>query len=505
MPAKKPLSVEIHNRLLQAQTRRQFLGGSALGLGSLFLSTLGGKALATPEAAAGGSRIDFSRDPRDPLAPLPPQFAAKARRIIFMQMVGGPSQLEMFNYRPELSKFDGKECPPSFLVGKRFEFISGVPKLMGSRYPFHQAGKSGAWISDRLPHLERRIDDLCVINSMRTETFNHEPGELMLQTGNIRLGNPSMGAWVTYGLGSENRNLPGFIVLASTNLIPAGKPLWGAGFLPSIYQGVECRSDGDPVLFLNNPNGVSRSERRRMLDALDEVNRRAHARIGNPETLTRISQYEMAFRMQVEASEVMDIRHEPESVLKRYGATPGKTSFANNCLLARRLAERNVRFIQLYHGNWDHHGGTEVMGIKGGLAKLCRDIDQPIAALLEDLKLRGLMDDTLIVWGGEFGRTPIQQNSGGRDPDPNLAGRDHHPWAYTMWMAGAGVKPGLTYGETDEFGFDAVKNPVEIRDLHATMLYLMGFDHHKLNYSFQGLDQKLTGVHPARVVTDILA
>lgn len=481
---------------LQAQTRRTFLGNLSGGLGMLFLNS----ALASET----GHELSFARDPASPLATLPPQFAPKARRIIYLHMVGAPSQLELFDHKPELTRFDGQDCPPSFLEGKRFAFISGVPKLLGSQFPFHQAGESGTWISDRLPHLEKHIDDLCIIKSMRTDQFNHAPAQLLMHTGDARFGHASMGSWVTYGLGTENQNLPGFVVLVSGGGTPdGGKQMWSSGFLPSVYQGVEFRSQGDPVLYLGNPPDVSRKERRQVLDAIAEINQQNYEAFGNPETLTRIAQYEMAFRMQAEAADSMDISLEPESVRERYGAKPDEASFANNCLIARRLAERDVRFIQLYDRGWDTHGTSEAEAINIGFVDKCRQVDQPIAALLSDLKASGLLEDTLVIWGGEFGRTPMRENRGGGEM--KFVGRDHNPDAFTVWMTGGGVKPGISYGETDEMGYEVVKNPVEVGDLHATILYLLGFDHHKLNYSYQGLDQKLTGVKPVRVIADILA
>ena len=500
---------EVRRRVLQAQTRRHFLGTCATGLGSMFFATvLGGRpwaANAASLAAGGEPRLDFGRDPTQPLAPLPPQFAPKARRIIYLHMTGAPSQLELFEHKPVLTRFDGKDCPASFLAGKRFAFLTGTPKLLASQYPYHQVGNRGTWISDRLPHLEKHIDDICLIHSMHTDQFNHAPAQLLILTGNARLGYASLGSWVTYGLGTENQNLPGFIVLLSGGTLPdAGKGLWGAGFLPSVYQGVQCRSRGAPVLYLDNPPTVSRALRRRMLDVIDEIDRETHEELGNPETVTRIAQYEMAFRMQLAATDAMDIHREPAAVLARYGAKPGDSSFANNCVVARRLAERGVRFIQLYHAGWDTHGQEPRFALNDGLgfADRCRDIDQPTAALLEDLKARGMLDDTLVVWGGEFGRTSMRENRGGQQM--KFVGRDHNPSAFTIWMAGGGVKAGIRYGETDDMGYEVVKDRVEVRDLHATMLYLLGFDYRKLNYPYQGLDQKLTGVTPARVVPEIL-
>jgi hypothetical protein len=366
-------------------------------------------------------------------------------------------------------------------------------------------GQSGQWLSDRMPHLEKHIDDLCFIKSMRTDQFNHAPAQLLVQTGNARLGYPSFGSWVIYGLGSENQNLPGFIVLVSGGRMPdGGKQLWGSGFLPSVYQGVQCRSHGEPVLYLDNPPGVTRPLRRNMLDAIDDINQQTYTEFGNPETVTRIAQYEMAFRMQMDATDAMNIHQEPEAVRAAYASKPGEASFANNCLVARRLAERGVRFIQLYHWGWDSHGTMARDALNMGFAERCREVDQPISALLTDLKRRGMLEDTLVVWGGEFGRTSMREN---RNSQTNMkfVGRDHNPGAFTIWMTGGGVKSGMTHGQTDEMGYEIVKDPVEIRDLHATMLYLLGFDHRRLNYSFQGLDQKLTSVKPARVVAEVIA
>jgi Protein of unknown function (DUF1501) len=493
---------------IQAQTRRHFLRSFTAGVGSMFLGSLASKYAGVAQAAElnidGTPRLDFKRDPTRPVSVLPPEFTARAKRIIYLHMAGAPSQLELFDYKPELTKLDGQDCPASFLKGKRFAFISGVPKLLGSQYPFHQAGKSGLWLSDRLPHFEEHIDDVCFIKSMHTDQFNHAPAQLLVQTGNARLGYPSMGSWVLYGLGSENQNLPGFIVLVSGGKQPdGGKQLWGAGFLPSIYQGVQCRSHGEPVLYLQNPKGVSRALRRSELDAVDQINQQQFEEYGNPETITRISQYEMAFRMQMEATDALDIHKEAASTLVEYGCKPGEESFANNCLVARRLAERGVRFIQLYHWGWDSHGTSAKEALNIGFADRCREVDQPMAALFGDLKRRGMLEDTLLVWGGEFGRTSMRENRNGQTMQ--FIGRDHNPGAFTIWMAGGGIKPGVSYGETDAMGYEIVKDPVEIRDLHATMLYALGFDHRQLNYSFQGLDQKLTSVKPVRVVAEVLA
>ena len=504
-PKTPPMLSEIEMASLQAQTRRHFLRSLGGGLGTLFVGTMA--ASFAPVAKAAGAEtaaLDFSRDASTPLSPLPPQFPAKVRRVIYLHMAGAPSQLELFEHKPELKRFDGQDCPASFLAGKRFAFISGVPKLLGSQYPFHQSGQSGQWISDRLPHIEKHLDDVCLIKSMRTEQFNHAPAQLLVHTGNPRLGYPSLGSWVVYGLGTENQNLPGFIVLLSGGKTPdGGKQLWSSGFLPSVYQGVQCRSHGEPVLYLDNPEGVSRPLRRSMLDTIDEINQQTYATFGNPETVTRIAQYELAFRMQLEATDAIDIHREPTAVHAQYGSKPGMASFANNCLVARRLAERGVRFIQLYHWGWDSHGADPKEALNLGFNDRCREVDQPTAALLADLKSRGLLEDTLVIWGGEFGRTPMRENRGGQEM--KYVGRDHNPGAFTIWLAGGGVKPGYCHGQTDDMGYEIVKDPVEIRDLHATMLYLLGFDHQRLNYRFQGLEQKLTSVKPARVVTEILA
>lgn len=499
------LHTELQFAGLQAQTRRHFLRSLSGGLGTIFLSAIGAPILGrTEEANVYTQPLDLRRDPRYPLSVLPPQFAPRARRVIYLHMAGAPSQLELFDHKPELVRLDGQDCPASMLTGKRFAFITGVPKLLGPRFPFHPAGESGQWISDRLPHLERHLDDLCFIKSMRTDQFNHAPAQLLVQTGNPRLGYPSLGSWVVYGLGSENQNLPGFIVLISGGNMPdGGKQLWGTGFLPSVYQGVQCRSHGEPVLYLNSPPDVTFAKRRNMLDAIDELNQQNYAAFGNPETVTRVAQYEMSFRMQMDATDAMDIHKESEAVRARYGSKIGEASFANNCLVARRLAERGVRFIQLYHWGWDSHGSYASDSLNVGFPKRCLEVDQPMAALLSDLKERGMLEDTLIVWGGEFGRTSMKENRGGQSSE--FIGRDHNPGAFTIWLTGGGVKPGYTYGETDELGYEVAKDPVEIRDLHATILYLLGFDHRKLNYPFQGLDQKLTSVKPSRVVAEILA
>lgn len=483
-------------RRLEHITRRHFLRNCTTGLGAIWLATHGSSAAANvghPEHKSS-----------NPLSPLWPHHPPRAKRVIYLHMVGAPSQLELFDYRPELKKFDGKDCPDEFLEGKRFAFIQGTPKMLGPQYPFERHGASGAWVSDRLPHFSKHVDDVCFIKTMQTEQFNHGPAQLMVHTGQARMGYPSIGSWVTWGLGSENEDVPGFIVLLSGGRPPrAGKVLWSSGFLPSVYQGVQCRSQGEPVLNVSNPPGMSRDIRRVALDGLNRLNRQSHEEFGDPETLTRIAQYEMAFRMQSAIPDVMDVSGEPDAIHKMYGTEPGKESFANNCLLARRLAERGVRYIQLFDWGWDTHGSNRSESLDDGFVKKCSQVDKPIAALLKDLKQRGMLDDTLVVWGGEFGRTPMRENRGGTEM--RYVGRDHNPGAFTLWMAGGGIKPGFTFGETDPMGYVPASNPVQLRDFHATLLHQLGFDHTKLAFGFQGLQQKLTGVLPARVVTDVLA
>ena len=471
---------------LQQTTRRHFLGQCTTGMGAIWY--------------ASQSALGATREASDEVGQLP----AKVKRVIFLHMIGAPSQLELFDYKPDLERLDGKTCPQSFLEGKRFAFIQGIPQMLGHRFPFKQYGESGAWMTDRLPHLSKEVDDICFVKSMQTDQFNHGPAQLMVHTGQSRMGYPSIGSWVTYGLGTENDNLPGFVVLLSGGRLPrVGKALWSGGFLPSVYQGVQCRSKGDPILNLSNPEGVTRKRRRKMLDALGELNRSSYDQFGDPETLTRIAQCELAFRMQMEVPEAMDIKQESKETLEMYGAEPGKEKFANNCLLARRLVERGVRFVQLFDWGWDTHGSNKGESLEHGFVNKCQQMDRPAAALLRDLKQRGLMKDTLVVWSGEFGRTPMRENRGGNVM--KFYGRDHNPSAFTLWMAGAGIKSGMTYGATDQVGYNAVENPVQLRDFHATLLHLMGINHEKFTVPFQGLNQKLTGVKEAHVIHDILS
>ena len=483
------LKNEFEHHSLEHNTRRHFLRDCPTALGAIWMAMQGGSAHANTLP-----NDDAARSAR---------FSAKVKRVIFLHMIGAPSQLELFDFKPDLKQLDGKDCPQSFLEGKRFAFIQGIPKMLGHQYPFKQYGNSGAWVSDRLPHLAKHADDLCFIKSMQTDQFNHGPAQLMVHTGQSRMGYPSIGSWVTYGMGTENEDLPGFVVLLSGGRLPrVGKALWSGGFLPSVYQGVQCRSKGDPVLNINNPDGVTRDRRRGMLDSLNQLNKKSHEQFGDPETLTRIAQYELAFRMQTAVPEAMDIKQESQQTLEMYGAQPGRQSFANNCLLARRLVEKGVRFVQLFDWGWDSHGADKNEALNEGFKNKCKQIDQPTSALLGDLKQRGLLDDTLVIWSGEFGRTPMRENRGGTEM--RFIGRDHNPSAFTLWMAGAGVKPGMTYGATDEVGYSAAENPVQLRDFHATLLHLLGFNHEKFFVPFQGLNQKLTGVKEAHVVKEIL-
>ena len=478
-----------HIEQLQQQTRRHFFQQSTAGVGALALgSLLADEGLGADTAA-------------DPLTVQQPHFAPKAKRVIYLHMTGSPPNLDLFDHKPELVKRDSQDCPDEFLAGREFAFTSGVPKLMGSPRKWKQVGEAGMWMSDAVPHFHGIADDMCVVHSMYTDQFNHAPAELLVYTGSPRSGRPSMGSWVTYGLGSENENLPGFVVLISSGVQPnGGKNSFGSGFLPSVYQGVQCRSKGDPVLYASNPAGMDRDMRRLSLDALKDLNQMQAGEMGHPETLTRISQYELAFRMQTAVPEVMDISQESQTTLEQYGAKPGESSLANNCLLARRLVESGVRFVQLFDWGWDFHGTAEGTGLTKGLTNKCASMDKPIAALIQDLKQRGLFEDTLIVWGGEFGRTPFRE---GRTAKSKILGRDHYPDAFTMWMAGGGVKGGFEYGASDELGFSVAENPVHVHDLQATILHQLGFDHEKLTYRFQGRDYRLTDVH-GHVVKELL-
>ncbi len=476
---------------LLSQTRRHFFHDCALGLGSIALASL----LNDGRAKAAGPALV------NPLAPRKGHHTARAKHVIFLFMAGGPSQLELFDHKPKLAELHGKPIPDEFLKGKRFAFMDTFtkekPKLLASRRKFAQHGQAGTWVSECLPHIAGIVDDIAVVRSMATNVFNHAPAKIFLNTGAPQAGRPSMGAWVTYGIGSESSDLPGFVVLQSGPRGPrGGHPLWGSGFLPTTYQGVPFRSGGEPILNLTRPPSISDQRQRQVLDTLKELNAARLADTGDPEIATRISSYEMAYRMQTSAPELIDIAREDKRTLDMYGAQPGKPSFANNCLLARRLVERGVRFVQLYHTDWDHHGsGSE--NLTTGLDRVSREVDQPCAALIQDLKRRGLLDSTLVIWGGEFGRTPMGEI---RD----TVGRNHHIDAYTMWLAGGGIKPGLNLGASDELGFAAVEDRVHVHDLQATVLHLLGLDHTKLTFRFQGRDFRLTDVH-GEVVTKLLA
>ena len=439
--------------------------------------------------------------PDNPLLPKLPHFAPKAKRVIYLHLTGSPPHLDLWDHKPELVKRDGEECPDEYIKGKKFAFTSGTPKLMGSPRTFKQYGKNGLWMSDAIPDLHGVADDLCIINSMTTDHFNHAPAELFVHTGFQQPGRPAFGAWTTYGLGSENQNLPGYVVLISSGVQPnGGKSSFGSGFIPSVHQGVQCRSKGDPVLYVTDPPGMDRSLRRSSLDTLRDLNEAAAKDFAHPETLTRMAQYELAFRMQMSVPEVMDISKESKKTLDSYGAQPGASSFANNCLLARRLAEDGVRFVQLFDWGWDFHGTNPKEDIRDGLTNKCATMDKPIAALINDLKERGLFEDTLIILGGEFGRTPFRE---GRTAKGKVLGRDHFPDCYTMVMAGGGVKGGYTHGASDDLGFSVARNKVHVHDLQATWMHLLGFDHEKLTYRFQGRDYRLTDVH-GKVVKDLL-
>jgi hypothetical protein len=462
------------NEHLKDCTRRHFFQSAGFGIGSLALASVMNERLFAQTVT---SRA--------------PDFAPRAKSIIFLFMAGGPSQLDMFDSKPTLNRFDGQPCPEDLIKGERFAFIKGVPKLLGSPHRFHRSGQCGAELSVLLPHLASVADDVAIVKSIHTTQFNHAPAQLFMNTGHQIPGRPSMGAWLTYGIGSENRDLPGFVVLLSGKSAPdGGRACWGPGFLPSTYQGVEFRRSGDPVLFLSNPDGMSSETRRRSLDVLKNLNSEHEGDIGDPEIASRIDSYELAYRMQSSVPDLADLSKEPAQIHELYGTEPGKNSFANNCLQARRLVERGVRMVECFHRGWDTHGNNGDEDIVNRLTSLCRETDKAAAALVADLKQRGLLDSTLVVWGGEFGRTPMNEERQGS----KFLGRDHHARAFTMWLAGGGIKPGITIGKTDDVGYNIVEDPISVHDLHATMLHLMGIDHTKLTYSFQGREFRLTDV-----------
>ena len=479
---------EAHFRQGQYNNRRHFLKKCMSGMGGLALGSMLGGDLLAKNLMSNGSDIGM------------PHFVHKAKRVIYLHMAGAPSQLELFDYKPELEKLNGQLCPPSILEGKRFAFIQGTPKMLGPQSKFKQYGDSRTWISDNLPKFSEVVDEVSFLKAVHTDEFIHEPAQFLMQTGSPKSGRPSIGSWVTYGLGSPNEDLPGFVVLVSRGGPSGGKRLWGSGFLPTVYQGVQCQSNGVAVENLDNPTGVDGTMRKRSIEAINQINELEYQETNDPEILTRISQYELAFRMQTSVPEVMNIDDEPEYIKTMYGVTPGRNSFANNCLLARRLAEKGVRFIQLYDNGWDMHGVGPGNGVGKGLKNKCDQIDQGMTALLLDLKQRGLLEETLVVWGGEFGRTPMMDARSG----VNFLGRDHHNEAFTMWMAGGGIKSGFTHGETDEIGYSGISGKVHVHDLQATILNQLGLDHERLTYRFQGRDYRLTDFH-GNVIRDILA
>jgi len=480
------------NGTLAAMTRRHFFGRSALGIGSIALSSLFGTAAAAIEGSSRAASLQ-------PMSPRPGHFKPRARRVIYLFMAGGPSQLELFDFKPKLVELNGQPIPASMIAGKRFAFMgsSHGTNLLGTRRKFAQHGRSGAWVSELFPHTARIVDEMTLLPTCATNLFNHAPAKLFMNTGSGQFGRPSMGAWVTYGIGSECDNLPGFVVLQSGPRGPRGGAVnWGSGFLPTSYQGVPLRAGAEPILDLNRPADLSQAEQRLALNAVRELNLQRLVETGDPEISTRIASYEMAWRMQSSAPELIDLSTETPATLKLYGVDRDKPSFARNCLLARRLVERGVRFVQLYHTNWDSHGGPGE-NLQGDFEKICREVDQAQAALVLDLKARGLLDDTLVIWGGEFGRTPMGENR-------ETLGRNHHIDAFTMWFAGGGTKAGQILGETDELGFNAVADKAHVHDLHATILHLLGLDHTRLTFRFQGRDFRLTDVH-GELLTKLLA
>ncbi len=494
-------------RILRDQTRRHFFRDCGLGLGATALASL----LAADGVARAAEGADRDRTPiappsghrpgRDPLTPRPGHFPARAKHVIYLFMAGGPSQLELFDFKPQLQAYSGQPIPDSFVKGRRFAFMDTFtrqrPKLMGTTRRFARHGESGAWVSELLPHLAGVVDDLAFVKSAATDVFNHAPAKLFMNTGTVQFGRPSMGSWITYGIGSESSSLPGFVVLQSGPRGPRGGAVnWSSGFLPSAYQGVPLRAGSEPILNLSTPEGISADGQHRTIETIAALNRTHLAATADPEIETRINAYEVAFRMQTSAPELIDLASESRATLDLYGVEPGKPGFATNCLLARRLIERGVRFVQLYHTEWDHHGGPgQTLG--PDLDKVCRDIDRPCAALVHDLKARGLLEDTLVVWGGEFGRTPMGEIR-------ESVGRNHHIDAMTVWMAGGGIRSGITLGETDEFGFSPTADRVHVHDLQATILQLLGLEHTRLTYRFQGRDFRLTDVG-GQVVTKLLA
>ena len=458
------------------ETRREFLKYTGTGIGALGLASALNNNL---YAASNNESVSF----------LNPHFVPKAKNVIYIHLVGGPSHLELFDHKPELIKRDGQKCPDHMFKGKQLAFIRDHPTLLGTRFKYNKYGQGGLALSEHLPLMGKMADHLAIVKTVRTEQFNHAPAQLFLHTGFERFGRPGLGSWVSYGLGTENRDLPSYVVLITGSVAGAGNSLWGSGFLPTLHQGVEFRSQGDPVLFLSNPKGISDQNRRDIISGINFLNETALADVGDPEIATRISQYELAYRMQASVPELMSINSETSSTLESYGAKPGNKSFANNCLLARRLVERGVRFVQLFDQGWDHHSG-----LFGSIPKKARQLDRPVAALISDLRERGLLDETLIVIGAEFGRTPMLQGLSNNRAANNV-GRDHHKEAYSMIFAGGGIRGGTSYGETDDLGYQAIDNPVHVHDINATILHQLGLNHERLTFKYQGRKFRLTDVH----------
>lgn len=460
--------------------RRALFQRAGFGLGGFALAEMLGRDQAV------------AATPGESLAVRSPHFAPRAKRVIYIHLVGAPSHLDLFDFKPELQRRSGEDCPKELFESGKFAFVRSLPKLLGTpdekAFAFSRCGESGLEISNLLPELQTVADELTIVKSLHTDEFNHGPAQLFLLSGFGRFGRPSLGSWLTYGLGSENQDLPGFVVLITGNVLGAGSSAWGSGFLPSIYQGVEFRSQGDPVLYLSNPGGVDGGSRRAIIDTVNELNRVQLSDIGDPEIATRIAQYELAYRMQSSVPELMDLSDESDHTHQMYGTEPGSTSFANHCLLARRLVERGVRFVQLFDQGWDMHGG-----VFNQLPKKARQVDRPIAALIRDLRQRGLLDETLVVWSAEFGRTPFGQGKTAAGLDRKV-GRDHHKDAFAVWVAGGGTKRGTTYGATDEIGYTITENPVHVHDFNATLLHQMGIDHERLTFRFQGRQYRLTDV-----------
>jgi hypothetical protein len=475
---------EFKNHLRQI-TRRHLFQQVGTGIGALALTTL-------LQQSGLGSLPSMNGEADNPLTPRQPHFPARAKNVIYIHLVGAPSHLDLFDYKPELQKRNGELCPDEFFEGKQLAFIRKQPSLLGTpdekQFRFTRCGESGIEISNLLPHLQQVADEITLIRSMHTDQFNHAPAQMLMLTGFQRFGRPSIGSWASYGLGSENQNLPSFVVLITGQVLGAGNSAWGSGFLPTVHQGVEFRSKGDPVLFLSNPTGIDPASRKRSVEVINRLIGKQLADIQDPEIATRISQYELAYRMQASVPELMDIQTESKQTHEMYGTEPGKSSFSNNCLLARRLVERGVRFVQLFDQGWDMHNS-----VSNRLPVKCTQVDQPIAALIQDLKQRGLLDDTLVVWSSEFGRTPMGQTRNGEGQDAKV-GRDHHKEAFTTWMAGGGVKKGFVYGKTDELGYGIVEDPMHVHDFNATIMHLLGINHKELTFKFQGRPYRLTDV-----------